>query len=398
MSTSPFNWKQFHSYRVFDEFLESFLIKRKSYVIQHDEALNLEEAFDDIEKRFVTDFDDSEATFEDKVAQQFNGASEQTKIVFANVEFLWAMPMENITPEKKRSYALRWFDEAEVVSGERYFFGYPHIIANPGSWYLRNKYFEIVAALRVLSLVTKKLGFTDLENLKTEIAKICYSSIYEGVPKGERFAVEKVCGIHSALMHLADPERHESIISASHREQICAVFGHVVEKPSADVEVLLKQIRAELYLSHGNNEDPDLKYRWFFYSKDVRPLWNDKTSKREQRVSSAIFDVRLEEDAEELEGAREEVTGLRILRSAKLANEAKLRDGYKCRACGFHFEDQIVHIHHLDPVSEYKRPKATKLEDLITLCPNCHYIAHYWLRISPEFKRLETLLAKLSAK
>ncbi len=36
------------------------------------------------------------ARFEEKVAHQFEGASEQTKIVFANVEYLWAMPMENI--------------------------------------------------------------------------------------------------------------------------------------------------------------------------------------------------------------------------------------------------------------------------------------------------------------
>lgn len=399
MSTENFNWNQFHAYRVFDEYLESFVINRKSYVIQHSATLDLEAAFEDIRARFIVAFNDSaDVDFETKVMGQFDGASEETKIVFANVEYLWAMPMFNITPAKKRSYGLRWFGEAEVVSGGRYFFGHPHTIANPGSWYLRNKYFEIVSALRVLSLVTEEPGFTDLGELKRRIAEICYSAIYHGVPKEERFAVEKVCGIHSALMHLADPERYESIISASNREQIVAVFGHVVEEPSPDTEVLLKQIRETLYASHGMNGDPDSKYRWFFYSEDVRALWSEKKSKREQRVSSAVFDVRLEENASELEGAREEVTGFRILRSAKLANDAKKRDGYKCQACGFHFEDQIVHVHHLDPVSEYKRPRDTKLEDLVTLCPNCHYVAHYWLRLSASYKRLDALLAKLRSE
>lgn len=393
----PFNWKQFHSYRVFDEFLERLVINRRSYVTRHDEPLDLEAALAEIEDRFVVGADEAaDVDFDTKVRAQFEGATEQAKIVFANMEYLWAMPMENISPERKRSYALRWFKDAEVESGEGYFFGDFDTIANPGSWYLRNKYYEIVAALRVLSLLIKQPGLTDTAKLKTEIVRICYSAIYKGVPRGEMFAVEKVCGIHSALLHIADPERYESIISASHREQICAVFGHVVVDASDDEQVLLKQIRAALYPSHGNSEEPDFKYRWFFYSKDVRPLWNDKTTQKAQRVSSAIFDVRLEEEAEELEGDRVEYLGVRILRSSKLAEEAKKRDAYKCLACGFHFEDQIVHVHHLDPVSEYKCPQATKLEDLITLCPTCHYLAHYWLRIDRQlYKQREPLLARL---
>lgn len=397
MNTEVFDWKRFHAYRVFDEFLESFVLQRKSYVTRHDEQLDLEKAFDEIQTRFAAAFDDSETRFEEKVLHQFQGASEQAKIVFANVEYLWAMPVETISPLKKRSYALRWFAESDqIVSGDLYFFGYPHVIANPGSWYNRNKFWELVAAMRVLNLVTTKPGLSDLNGLKREIAGICRTAICEGVPTGDKFAVSKVCGIHSVLMHLSDPERYESIISASHRRQICAVFRHIVENPSDDEELLLKQIRSTLYDSHGVAEDPDRKYRWFFYSKDVLPLWIDKKTKKEQQVSSAVFDVRSEEDALDLEGGKEEVKGYRIRRSAKLAQEAKIRDAYTCKSCSFHFEDQIVHVHHLDPVSEYKHPKKTKLEDLITLCPTCHYIAHYLLRNSSRFKQLEHLLLKLS--
>jgi len=396
VNAEPFDWQRFHAYRVFDEFLKRFVIQRKSYVTQHLDPLDLAAAFEDIRERFVAAFDDSEARFEQKLAHQFVGASEQTKIVFANIEYLWAMPMGNISPKKKRSYAQRWFHGPDqVVSGERFYFGYSHIIANPGPWYLRNKYWELVAALRVLSLVTEETGLTDLSALKQRIAEICHAAIYQGIPAGERFAVSKVCGIHSALMHLADPERYESIISASHRRQICGVIGHVVESPSSDAEVLLKQIRETLYDSHGNGEELDRKYRWFFYSNDVQPLWIHKKSKKAQRFSSAVFDVRLEEDAADLEGGKEEVKGYRIRRSAKLVRAAKRRDNHSCQACGFHFEDQIVHVHHLDPLSEYKRPQETKLEDLLTLCPTCHYLAHYWLRKSPRYRQLELLLTKV---
>ncbi len=396
MDTKPFDWKRFHAYRVFEEYLERFVLQRKSYVTRHTEPLDLAKAFLDIRERFVAAYDDSEADFEDKVALQFNGAPEETKIVFANVEFLWAMPVENISPKTKRSYAQRWFPKPDqVVSGESFFFGSPHIIADPGPWYLRNKYWELVAAMRVLSLVITDPGLNDLSRLKKRIAEICHQAIYTGVAPEEAFAVSRVCSIHSALMHLADPEHYESIISASHRKQICAVFRHIVENPSPDAEALLKQIRSTLYDSFGIGEDPDRKYRWFFYSKDVLPLWIHKATQNDQWASSAAFDVRNEEDASGLEGSKEETSGFRIRRSAQLVSRAKRRDGHTCRACNFHFENQIVQVHHLDPLSEYKHPRRTKLEDLLTLCPTCHYLAHYWLRKSQQFKQLEPLLAKL---
>src|SRR5690349_17817615 len=98
------NWQRFHAYRVFDEFLERFVLQQKSYVTQHPDPLDLVAAFEDIRQRFVDTLDKSESSFEDKLAIQFRGASEQTKIVFANVEYLWAMPVRNLTPETKSSY------------------------------------------------------------------------------------------------------------------------------------------------------------------------------------------------------------------------------------------------------------------------------------------------------
>ncbi|MBI5382972.1 MAG: HNH endonuclease [Opitutae bacterium] len=402
MSKEAFDWKRFHAYRVFDEFLERFVIQRKSYVTRHDDQLDLDAAFKDIAERFIDGADESDKDFEQKVARQFTGASEQTKIVFANVEYLWAMPMLNITPEGKRAYALRWFSDPEqVVNGERYFFSAPHIIANPGPWYLTNKYWEIIAALRVLSTIAASSAAATVDQLKSQVAEICRKALHEDGAKRGIFAVPHFCGAHPALMHLADPERYESIISDSHRRQIMAVFGHVVAKPDNDPEVFLKQIRSTLYDSHGLSADPDAKYRWFFYADDLKPLWIGKHSAKEQRISSAILDVRAEEDAldikdvTDLEGGKEEVKGYRVRRSSKLAQQAKERDKFTCRACSFHFEDQIVHVHHLDPLSEYERPKDTKIEDLVTLCPTCHYLAHYWLRNDPKYKRLDPLLFKL---
>lgn len=50
--------------------------------------------------------------------------------------------------------------------------------------------------------------------------------------------------------------------------------------------------------------------------------------------------------------------------------EAKERDGYKCRMCGF---SEIIHTHHIHP----KRSGGKhELSNLITLCPNHHAMVH----------------------
>lgn len=404
---NDFNWRSFRAYTVFDEFLKRFIIQRRSYITKHSQRLDLARALADIEDRFVEGYDDSKEDFEEKVAQQFDGASLETKIVFANVEYLWAMPVENISAAKKLSYVTRWFDgDAEVRKGDQYFFGFPHIIANPGPWYLRNKYNELIAVFRVLSLLVSEGEQSQLESLKGRVSEICYSSIYRTIDLKERFATKVVCGVHSALLHLSNPELYESIISEGHKDKIVGVFSHIIsDRPELSCrEEKIKLIRERLYERYEHELGSEAKYRWFFYSRSLKPLWVGKKLKRDQANASINDELAMEQNAEEVpdevgsgeeEGDGVEATGYRLKRSAKLVLNAKKRDKYCCQACGFFFQQQIVHVHHLDPLSERKQPKTTKLSDLITLCPNCHYLAHYFLRKSDKYKSRDILLTKL---
>lgn len=404
-----FDWQKFQAYRVFDEFLDRFIVQRRSYITSHDKRLDFDRALADIENRFVEGYDDSEEDFEGKVAQQFAGAPLETKIVFANAEYLWAMPVENISPAKKLSYVERWFDaEKEIRRGDKYFFGFPHIIANPGPWYLRNKYNELVAVFRLLSLISSESNVSQLKTLKDRISEICYSSIYRAIDPEERFATKVVCGVHSALLHLSNPELYESIISEGHKEKIVGVFSHIISDRPEDScrEERIKLIRERLYGRYEHELGSDAKHRWFFYSRSLKPLWVGKKLKRDQANASINDELAMEQNAEDVadeigfgeeEGAGVESTGYRLRRSAKLVLNAKERDNYCCQACGFFFKRQIVHVHHLDPLSEREKPKKTKLEDLITLCPNCHYLAHHYLRKSHKYKSLNTLLHKLKS-
>lgn len=403
-SASSFDWRQFHSYRVYDEFLERFVIEHKSYITTHPQKLDLERAFEDIGDRFVDAYDESNKTFEDKLALQFERAPEESKIVFANLEYLWAMPVENISPDAKQAYAKRWFKEkGEVFGGSQYFFGYPDIIANAGQWYLINKFWELVALMRILRLVTIDEMVKDVVTAKIKIAELSYAAIYDGGAKTGQFAVQKKCGVHSALMHLSSPDRFESIISETHKRRIVQVFEHIVSDRS-DItcrEEKIRFIRERLYndFEGESSSDPEYKkFRWFFYQDQIKPIWISKQAVRQQRTASVEDEIQREQaslDVTDVEGGKKGTRGYRVYRSAKLTQAAKSRDEFACRACNFSFENTIVHVHHLDPISERQRPKKTQLDDLVTLCPNCHYLAHYWLRKSDRYKNLKTLLSKL---
>ena len=233
MHIKNFEWTEFHSYRVFDEFLETFLLSKKSYVTNHDQTLNLTTAFEDIRVRFVGGYDDSSQNFETKVIQQFLDAKIENKIVFSNVEYLWAMPIANVLPNSKREYAERWFSGDQIVEDDgQYFFNDPHSIADPGQWYLVNKYNELIAILRILSILHADSTVVDIDTAKKRIIEICYEAIYEGVDKNEKFSTSVKCGVHSALLHLADPDQFESIISSGHKDRITAVFKNIIEDRS----------------------------------------------------------------------------------------------------------------------------------------------------------------------
>ena len=52
------------------------------------------------------------------------------------------------------------------------------------------------------------------------------------------------------------------------------------------------------------------------------------------------------------------------------SKQAKIRDDYTCQICGLR-EPDIMETDHIKPQSLYPELKCT-LENLLTLCPNCH--------------------------
>jgi 5-methylcytosine-specific restriction endonuclease McrA len=89
-------------------------------------------------------------------------------------------------------------------------------------------------------------------------------------------------------------------------------------------------------------------------------------------------------------------------RSPKLALAAKVRDGYTCRVCGLNFGvlygslgDGYAEAHHTAPLHKRSRPVRTPIQDLVTVCANCHAMLH---RLPGRTKSVNALAKHFTAR
>lgn len=90
------------------------------------------------------------------------------------------------------------------------------------------------------------------------------------------------------------------------------------------------------------------------------------------------------------EGAKKQIVVNAYERNSIARNQCithyKIKDNgkVKCQVCGFCFEDfygeefkDKIHVHHIKPLAEIDDEyEVDPIEDLIPICPNCHYVVH----------------------
>lgn len=89
------------------------------------------------------------------------------------------------------------------------------------------------------------------------------------------------------------------------------------------------------------------------------------------------------DDYQSIENRKFVSVHLRRERDPELAKRCKQRDNYRCQICEITFEEvygdlgyAFAEAHHIVPLSHLNGPATTRLEDLITVCANCHRMLH----------------------
>ena len=88
-------------------------------------------------------------------------------------------------------------------------------------------------------------------------------------------------------------------------------------------------------------------------------------------------------------------------RSKLLAIECKIRDNYTCQVCDIRFEDaygklgtEFAEAHHLVPLHQLGENVKTRMEDMATVCANCHRMLHRMNGKRGDIKKLKALVGK----
>ncbi len=83
--------------------------------------------------------------------------------------------------------------------------------------------------------------------------------------------------------------------------------------------------------------------------------------------------------------------------------EVRLRDGYHCQVCGAGEAEREHDVHHITPLRTFQDPnglvnfeRANRMENLVTLCPNCHHRAETAVRVRSGLAGLAFVLGHLA--
>lgn len=95
------------------------------------------------------------------------------------------------------------------------------------------------------------------------------------------------------------------------------------------------------------------------------------------------------------EGRIKEINILQRERNQEIVKCAKQRDNYTCKVCGFSYNQKVVQAHHIIPLSKQNEEYEIKIDDLITLCPTCHSLAHLLLDENEIYTDKLILIGKL---
>ncbi|HRP44778.1 MAG TPA: HNH endonuclease [Ginsengibacter sp.] len=173
----------------------------------------------------------------------------------------------------------------------------------------------------------------------------------------------------------------------------------------------IQNMRDEFDPYHGNPRKGWHQRKMSPSREEIMSQYNHYSEPELRKVVEAILDpgilhqeifneIEKEEissqDKKVIEGEVLERKTLSYKRNAASALSCKERDSHTCQACGFWHNNMIVECHHLKPLSMIKE-SVVSMDNLVTLCPTCHRLAHSFLREDMEkYVSKELLLSALA--
>ena len=180
---------------------------------------------------------------------------------------------------------------------------------------------------------------------------------------------------------------------------ILGVKGNTIKNMRDEFDPLHPNSRQGWYQRELRASRLDIVHKYSKYSEKELFEHVDAILHPSQRVQNIFDGIDDEEmsrkDQQIIEGTVLEKKLMLYKRNQKSTKLCKERDGYSCQGCGFSYQDSIVECHHIYPLSMVKE-SVVDMDNLLTLCPTCHKLAHLFLREDyDKYTDRDALLAKL---
>jgi 5-methylcytosine-specific restriction protein B len=217
-------------------------------------------ALNELKQRFVDLPDKSTASFEVKLKKQLDGATDVAIQLMAEAVYVYHL-VENHSLSKTKLGNVRnilsWMKKPVEVPQELVE-ATEQGLTNPGQFYLTNKPFQIAFIINA-AVAWRSHSRAEREALLAD--PWAFKAFLLKVPEGRGIPMRL------ALLHFAFPDTFEIIISAAHKQLICAAFPSVAPDEK-DEDRRLQAIKRTL--------PPEPKSIYVFYRDEVAALWDPK--------------------------------------------------------------------------------------------------------------------------
>ena len=147
--------------------------------------------------------------------------------------------------------------------------------------------------------------------------------------------------------------------------------------------------------SSGNFKGKEVFYSVNGHGKGVWALMPDFLVSNINEVGETNDDSRYLQGQE---GILREANYLRRSRDPRLVEERKKLDNYTCQVCDWRVQVSdgafVIDVHHLQPIGNLSEPVITTIEDLVSLCPSCHRVAHTGSRLPRSLDEIRSIIPR----
>ncbi len=274
------SWADEKVYTLFNEFITRSVLENDSFLTEEKGVITLQ-AIDDCIERFIVKIIEGKDSFDNKIAQQFNGASYETILAFAHVNWLWCMSPGDFKTSTKRSVPSDILGDNKRVDIRKDIFpsgGFGD--AGPSIKFRKHREISFLLLLiKQLKLKVQDGTITDLNTANDWVEKICLEGRFN-TDKSESEVIDNDVWQHfqagrlamyNIILHLSKPDLYEPIASDGHKDRIRWAFREFIDEAPQAIKDQNRE-KQIFYIREKVAEIIEDKY-FTFYDDGIGNIW-----------------------------------------------------------------------------------------------------------------------------